>query len=144
MFSHQGTAGSLDDGIVISEEEFDSMSKKNVENWVSAHIVPVSPSTTKLFGPLSAFKSQVSPISFDTHEHPTLLHHKSITFTPLGKNDGNGAPWSRVTLDDGVQITGMKEVCSLHCDSFKSFELLCASQASNGVLYMIDGVISYD
>ncbi|KAG6891632.1 hypothetical protein C0992_001317 [Termitomyces sp. T32_za158] len=104
---HQGPAGSLEDGITISEEEFDNMSRKNVENWVSAHILPES------------------PISFDTRDHPTFLHRKSITFTPTSKDDGNSAPWSRVTLDDGVRIIGMKE-------------------GSNGVLYMVDGSISYD
>ncbi|KAG6876769.1 hypothetical protein C0993_000536 [Termitomyces sp. T159_Od127] len=104
---HQGPAGSPDDGITISEEEFDSMSKQNVDNWVSAHILPES------------------PISFDVRQHPTLLHRKSITFTPISKDEGKGAPWSQVTLEDGVRIIGMKE-------------------ASNGVLYMIDGSISYD
>ena len=32
----------LDDGVILSEAEFDAMSKKNVERWVSAHIIPVS------------------------------------------------------------------------------------------------------
>ncbi|KAG5341656.1 hypothetical protein C0989_008149 [Termitomyces sp. Mn162] len=92
---HQGPNRPSDDGITITEEEFDNLSKKNVENWVSAHILPES------------------PISFDTRDHPTLLHHKSITFKPISKNDGNDPAWSRVTLDDGVRIIGMKEVRSL-------------------------------
>ncbi|KAG6873067.1 hypothetical protein C0995_003375 [Termitomyces sp. Mi166 len=89
---HQGPTNPSDDGITISEQEFDNISKKNVENWVSAHIVPES------------------SISFDIRDHPTLLHHKSITFTPITKNDGNSPAWSRVALDDGVRIIGMKEV----------------------------------
>jgi len=31
----------VDDGVEISEEEFDSQSKSNVEHWVSVHVIPV-------------------------------------------------------------------------------------------------------
>jgi len=31
----------IDDGVEISEEEFDSQSKSNVEHWVSVHVIPV-------------------------------------------------------------------------------------------------------
>ncbi|KAG6812436.1 hypothetical protein H0H92_002902 [Tricholoma furcatifolium] len=104
---HQGPDSSLEDEITISEQEYDSRSKKNVENWVSAHIIPDF------------------PISLDEQQHPTLLGGKSLTFTPISKSDGRGAPWSRVTLNGGVRIIGMKE-------------------GSNGVLYLIDHAISYD
>ncbi|KAG6919861.1 hypothetical protein DXG01_015569 [Tephrocybe rancida] len=107
---HQGPSAPYDDGITISEQEYDTRSKKNVENWVSAHIVPVS---------------EDFPITLDTNRHLTLLEGKSVTFTPIGKSDGQGAQWSRVTLEDGIHMIGMKE-------------------GSNGVLYLIDGSISYN
>ncbi|KAF5384865.1 hypothetical protein D9615_000925 [Tricholomella constricta] len=104
---HQGATAPSDEGLEISEEEFDSRSRRNVERWVSAHIVPES------------------PITLDSEQHPTLLHRKSISFTPISKNDGKGPEWSRVTLEDGVRIIGMKE-------------------GLNGVLYLIDGTVSYE
>ncbi|KAG6852218.1 hypothetical protein C0991_001896 [Blastosporella zonata] len=89
---HQGQSAASDTEITINDKEYDSKSKKNVENWVSAHIIPTS------------------PITLDTEEHPTLLKGKSIAFTPINKNDGKGAQWSRVTLEGGIRITAMKEV----------------------------------
>ena len=32
----------MDDGVILSEAEFDNLSKQNVERWVSAHVIPVS------------------------------------------------------------------------------------------------------
>lgn len=37
---HQGPAP-IDEGIEITQEQFDKQSRKNVERWVSAHIIPV-------------------------------------------------------------------------------------------------------
>ena len=39
-FRHQGM-DDVDDGMEISEEEFDSRSNSNVEHWVSVHVIPV-------------------------------------------------------------------------------------------------------
>ena len=39
---HQGPAPPEDTGVVVSEEELDAESRKNVARWVSAHIIPVS------------------------------------------------------------------------------------------------------
>ncbi|KAF8079334.1 hypothetical protein FPV67DRAFT_111346 [Lyophyllum atratum] len=106
---HQGptqTAPSGDD-VEITEEEFESISKRNVERWVSAHIIPKS------------------PITLDLQEYPTLLDGKTISFKPVSKNNGKGPEWSRVTLEDGVRIIGMKE-------------------GLNGVLFLIDGTVSYE
>ncbi|RDB15524.1 hypothetical protein Hypma_004266 [Hypsizygus marmoreus] len=103
---HQGPVAPPDEGIEITEQEFDSRSKKNVEKWISAHIIPDS------------------PIKLDSQEHPTLLTGKSLKFTPISKNDGQRPEWSRVTLEDGVRIIRMKE-------------------GLNGVLYFIDGTVSY-
>jgi uncharacterized surface protein with fasciclin (FAS1) repeats len=96
---HQGPT---DDGVKISEEEFDRQSKRNVERWVTVHIVPEY------------------PIALESR-HDTLLHGKSITFTSTDKE----SEWSRVTVEDGIRIIGMKE-------------------GLNGVLYLIDGAISPD
>ncbi|KAF6748342.1 hypothetical protein DFP72DRAFT_992239 [Ephemerocybe angulata] len=89
--------------IEISDAEFDSIVKNNVERWVSAHIVPEA------------------PISLEGVHH-TLHPSKSITFKGIGKSN-QGPEWIRVSLEDGIHITGKKE-------------------AINGDLYMIDGVIS--
>ncbi|PFH46049.1 hypothetical protein AMATHDRAFT_77840 [Amanita thiersii Skay4041] len=95
-----------DDGISISEEEYERMSKRNVERWVSAHIVPES------------------PIDLDsTSPYQTLLERKEISFKPVSKSNGQGPVWSRVTLENGIKILRMKE-------------------ASNGVIYVIDGAIA--
>ncbi|KAF8645690.1 hypothetical protein AX16_007639 [Volvariella volvacea WC 439] len=96
----------VDEGVIISEEEFEARSKKNVERWVQAHIIPQS------------------PITLD-QTYQTLLEKKSVTFTPITKNDGRGPEWSRVTVEDGVRITSAKE-------------------GLNGVLYLIDGTVSLD
>jgi len=102
---HQGPTPLADDGLEISDEEFDKKSKKNVESWISAHVIPES------------------PIKLESKEYPTLLERKSVRFTPVSKNDGKGPDWSRVTVEDGIHITGMKE-------------------GLNGVLYFIDGTIT--
>lgn len=33
----------MEDGTIISEEEFETKSRENVERWIQAHIVPVRP-----------------------------------------------------------------------------------------------------
>ncbi|KAF8167233.1 hypothetical protein B0H34DRAFT_7182 [Crassisporium funariophilum] len=77
--------------IELTEEQFHKRAKKNVERWVSAHIIPEY------------------PISFDSEHHQTLLNRKSITFKPTSKNEGQGAEWSRVTFEKGVRIIDKKE-----------------------------------
>ncbi|KAF8204129.1 hypothetical protein BJ912DRAFT_1018707 [Pholiota molesta] len=100
---HQGPDTSTE--IVLTEEQFDKISKKNVQDWVSAHIVPEY------------------PLSLDSNRHNTLLEGKSVSFTPITKNNGQGPEWSRVTFENGVRIIGKKE-------------------ALNGDLYLIDGTVS--
>ncbi|KAM5539982.1 hypothetical protein V8D89_006485 [Ganoderma adspersum] len=97
----------LDDGVVLSEAEFDAMSKKNVERWVSAHII------------------SKSPISLGTDgEYETLLSGKNVTFT-LTKGDAKTPEWTRALLDGSVRLIDMKE-------------------ASNGVMYLLDGTVKLD
>ncbi|CAA7264938.1 unnamed protein product [Cyclocybe aegerita] len=100
---HEGPQ--LDVEIEMTEEQYEKRTKRNVERWVSAHVVPEY------------------PLSFDSNSHKTALNRKSLTFTPVAKNDGKGPEWSRVTLEDGIKIIGKKE-------------------ALNGDLYLIDGAIS--
>lgn len=54
---------------------------------------------------------QESPITFDL-KYDTLLQGKSITFTPV-RGDSDSPEWSRVALEDGVRIIGMKEVSTV-------------------------------
>ncbi|CAL1694669.1 unnamed protein product [Somion occarium] len=77
-----------DTGVIISEEEFDALSKKNVERWVSAHIIPL----------LTTLESR----SYDT-----LLEGKSVTFKQL---DATATPdWAGFVVNDDVHIIAMKE-----------------------------------
>ncbi|KAF8902211.1 hypothetical protein CPB84DRAFT_1679000 [Gymnopilus junonius] len=86
---HEGpdTAGEIE----LSEEQFDTEAKKNVERWVSAHIIPEY------------------PLSFDSNKHDTLLDGKSISFKPISKASGEGPEWGRFTLDNGAKIIEKKE-----------------------------------
>ncbi|KAJ7273078.1 hypothetical protein C8J57DRAFT_1063668 [Mycena rebaudengoi] len=85
---HQGPAPD-DTGIVITDEEFDSQSKKNVARWISAHIIPQS------------------PISLDG-TYPTLLEGTSITFTSSNHGDASTPDWGRVVVGDNVHIIGKR------------------------------------
>ena len=101
---HQGQS---DESIRTSEEEFDRQSKRNVERWVSAHIVPVS--TICHFSSSLYIFRQESPIVLESH-YRTLLKSKYISFTPIAENDGKEQEWSHVTVEDGIHIIGMKQV----------------------------------
>ncbi|KAF7976207.1 hypothetical protein HWV62_7394 [Athelia sp. TMB] len=96
---HQGPESDAE----ISQQEFEQISKQNVERWVSAHIIPTSP--IKLAG-----------------NHFTLLDGKSVSFTPSAAGK---AEWEGVLVDDDAKIIAMKE-------------------ASNGVLYLLDGTIKFE
>ncbi|KAL9716649.1 hypothetical protein Ac2012v2_001101 [Leucoagaricus gongylophorus] len=105
---HQGQApNAISDDVHITEEEYERKYMVNIERWVSAHIIPEY------------------PITLDSHEHLTLLDGKSISFKSISKGNSKEPEWTRVTLEDGAHILGMKE-------------------ASNGVLYLIDTPISPD
>ncbi|PCH34276.1 hypothetical protein WOLCODRAFT_62726 [Wolfiporia cocos MD-104 SS10] len=104
--SHEGPAP-IKEGVILPEQEYDALSKANVERWVSAHIIPQSP---------------ISLLSPSIHE--TLLTGKSVTFTQSEEDDSQ-PEWSRVLMDGDVRIIGSKE-------------------ASNGVMYIIDGTVKID
>ncbi|KAJ3782389.1 hypothetical protein GGU10DRAFT_363994 [Lentinula aff. detonsa] len=68
-----------------------------------------------------------SPLTYPapTTTYDTLLHGKSVSLTSSSGDEQGNEDWQRVTIDDGIRILSMK-------------------QASNGVLYLIDGTISVD
>ncbi|OAX41016.1 hypothetical protein K503DRAFT_736490 [Rhizopogon vinicolor AM-OR11-026] len=76
----------------ISEQELDERSKRNVERWVSAHIIP------------SRISLSDAPVTYET-----LQDEKLITFNPVPNSKPDLPEWMRVTLEDGVRIIGMKE-----------------------------------
>ncbi|KAJ8694495.1 hypothetical protein PTI98_007160 [Pleurotus ostreatus] len=88
---HQGPE-TVSGDVTISEEEFDSISKRNVEKWISAHIIPES------------------PITLESKTYPTILHRKTVSFTALPKSDPKAAEWTRVLVNGDVHIIGMKEL----------------------------------
>ncbi|KAI0964120.1 hypothetical protein AcW1_001016 [Taiwanofungus camphoratus] len=90
---HQGPAP-VKEGTIISEQEFDTQSKRNVERWVSAHIIPHSP---------------ISLLSPSLHE--TLLEGKSVTFEQAD-GDKDAPEWTRVRLNDDIRLIDMKEAAN--------------------------------
>jgi len=76
----------------MSEQEFDGRSKRNVERWVSAHVIP------------SRISFSDAPVTYET-----LQDAKLVTFTPDAHPKPDSPEWMRVTLEDGVRIIGMKE-----------------------------------
>ncbi|EIN14337.1 hypothetical protein PUNSTDRAFT_59633 [Punctularia strigosozonata HHB-11173 SS5] len=100
---HQGPApGQLEDGVTITEQEYEAQSQENVRKWVGAHIIPDSPVV------LSGVYS-------------TLLAGRPVSFSAkISEPD-----WSEVKVNGDVSIIARKE-------------------ASNGVLYLLDGTIKLD
>ncbi|SJL07772.1 uncharacterized protein ARMOST_11122 [Armillaria ostoyae] len=80
---HQGPAP-IDEGIEITQEQFDKQSRKNVERWVSAHIIPKSP--------------------LDLHTsvtYKTLLDGKSVEFEIKGDD--------QIIINGDTRIKDIKE-----------------------------------
>lgn len=107
-YRHQGTGPEPE--IKMTEQQYDEQSKRNVERWVAAHIIPVSPDAKDYRRSFTESQFRISlsdaPIAYDT-----LLDGKSVTFTPISGAKGS-LDWSKVTLEDGIHIVGMKEVRS--------------------------------
>ncbi|KAH9897673.1 hypothetical protein C8Q73DRAFT_682121 [Cubamyces lactineus] len=87
---HEGPAP-IQEGVILSEAEFDDLSKRNVERWVSAHIIPMSPI------------SLTSP-----GEYATLLEGKNVTVTLAEHGDADAPEWARVVIDGTVHLTARK------------------------------------
>lgn len=87
---HEGPAP-IKEGVILSEKEYDALSKENVDRWVSAHIIPHSP---------------ISLLTPGTHE--TMLDGKNVTFQAVDP-DENEPEWTRVRMDDDVRLISMKE-----------------------------------
>ncbi|KAI9566358.1 hypothetical protein HD554DRAFT_2117519 [Boletus coccyginus] len=100
---HQGSP-SVESETEMSEQQYDEQSRRNVERWIAAHVIP------------SRILLSDVPVTYNT-----LLDGRSITFTPV-TGEESSPDWSRVTLEDGVHIVGMKD-------------------GENGVIYMIDGTV---
>lgn len=96
------------DDAEITEEEYDISAKRNIERWVSAHIIPVRPRYRFCHPVNSRYLSQEYPVSFNIREHQSLLPSKSITFKSTSRHCDND--WACVTLEDGIRIIGKKEV----------------------------------
>ncbi|KAF8836694.1 hypothetical protein BDN67DRAFT_936447 [Paxillus ammoniavirescens] len=101
---HQGPAP-VESDVEITEQQYDEQSQRNVVRWVAAHIIPSRVSLSSV------------PVTYDT-----MLDGKSVTFTPVSGARKDLPEWSRVTLENGVRIIGMKE-------------------GANGVIYIIDGTV---
>ncbi|TFY83353.1 hypothetical protein EWM64_g674 [Hericium alpestre] len=83
----------IDSGIEISEQEFDARSKKNVERWVSMHIIPQS------------------PISLSSGPYQTLNEKKTVSFE-IADDDTSKPEWERALLNGDVRILQMKKACN--------------------------------
>lgn len=88
---HQGPPSAVP-VIGMSEQQFDEQSKRNVQRWVSAHIIPSRISLSNV------------PVTYDT-----MLEGKSVTFVATSEAAQGSLDWTRVTLDDGSKIISMKE-----------------------------------
>ncbi|KAF8480979.1 hypothetical protein DFH94DRAFT_630204 [Russula ochroleuca] len=96
----------IDDTIELSEQEFEERSSRNVERWVSLHIIPESHT------------------SLSSRTYLTLAEGKTVTFKEINK-DTTVTDWKRFLVNDNIQIVRKKE-------------------ATNGVLYVIDGTVQDD
>ncbi|KAH9056985.1 hypothetical protein EDB87DRAFT_1565652 [Lactarius vividus] len=79
----------VDDSIKLTEQELEERSKKNVERWVSLHIIPES------------------PISLASRTYPTLAEGK-IYFVETSK-DTTLPEWKRVLINGDIQVINAKE-----------------------------------
>ena len=95
---------------VITDAQFDALSKENVLHWVSAHIIPVSTQQLRRKECRSLYLSQDSPISLTSGQaYNTMLRKKQVSFKQVD-SDEKVPEWSRVRLNDDVRLIVMKEV----------------------------------
>jgi len=114
---HEDPAPS-DPVIEISEQDFESISRRNVERWVSAHIIPVRHSHPRshilyLYILIILRVTTAMPNNTGFQTYNTLLCGKSVTFKSIDGSDQSAPEWRRVAFEDGARIVGMKEVCVL-------------------------------
>jgi uncharacterized surface protein with fasciclin (FAS1) repeats len=86
---HQDSAP-IDDSIKLTEQELEQRSTKNVERWVSFHMIPES------------------RIPLASRTYPTLAEGKTITFVETGK-DTSSPEWKRVLINGDIQIINARE-----------------------------------
>jgi len=96
---HQGPESQpIQDGTIISEEEIDETSKKNVENWISAHIIPRSP-------------IQLSP----TSQFETLLKGCVVSVSEAehyADASAENPEWARVVLNGNISVISRHEAAN--------------------------------
>ncbi|KAI9512620.1 hypothetical protein F5148DRAFT_1161603 [Russula earlei] len=78
------------DTIELSEQEMEERSGKNVERWVSLHIIPES------------------QISLPSRTYPTLVEGRTITFKET-KKGSTALEWQRVLVNGDIPILNKKE-----------------------------------
>jgi hypothetical protein len=101
---HQGPApGQLEDGMVITEQEFEAQSKRNVANWIGAHIIPVCSIYSDL--DVSHPLLEDSPVIL-SGVYSTLLADKPVTF----ESKTSESEWSNVKVNGNANIVARKEV----------------------------------
>lgn len=118
---HQGPAP-VDEGIKITEAQFDKESKDNVRQWVSAHLVPVSPlPLTHSSCSLTHFCTQGEvgyPSADETVHLETLLPSKSISMRWAFPSE-SGKKWT------GMEVEGSSRIVDMHKVSFVAFACSC-------------------
>ncbi|KAJ8474875.1 hypothetical protein ONZ45_g15802 [Pleurotus djamor] len=77
--------------VIISDEEFDNVSKRNVERWVSAHMIADAPE------------------SLEPKTYTTLLHKKTVTLSLDPNADSKLPEWKRLLVNGESHIVGRKE-----------------------------------
>ncbi|THH02806.1 hypothetical protein EW145_g6701 [Phellinidium pouzarii] len=92
---HQGP-DPVQDGTIISQEDFDSLSKENVERWIKAHIVP-----------------QHIPRLYPTSQYEALLEGIVITVgdsDPKATKEFEDKPdWSHIVLNNNIHVVDRVE-----------------------------------
>lgn len=119
---HEGPK-TIEDGTIITEEEFETKSRENVERWIQAHIVPVrlfiSLRSPSLMHPLTfSNRSQLYPIKLlPTSQFETLLEGVVITVDEgrdwTGDYPEGVAVWKHIVLNKNITIVNEIEVCAI-------------------------------
>ena len=102
----------MHEGVILTEEETYAKSQKNVERWITAHMIPVRQSlypTETLQTLNGAHGHQTSPIDFNSKTYPTLLDGASVQFDRV-KGDPSAPEWSNVLVNKDIRVVGSKEV----------------------------------
>ena len=139
--SHQAPVP-IDDTIELSEQEFEERSSRNVERWVSLHIIPVRGPT--FIYENSTYAARISRnLTLRFHPARTWLLQKErqspsrkLTKTPLYQT---GNDFQLMTTSRSLERKKYIPLSSIPINANPT-----NSKATNGVLYVIDGTIQDD